>query len=143
MKRRILNQHVLLEFSAFSGLIGGFLGFIVPNFPMSDFFAVSVFVTTYHLFSGYVSSLVRAKASESVKKLLSLQPLTARVIREGKEEEISIEEVKIDDLVIVRPGERIPVDGIVTDGASSVDQSLVTGEPISVKKAVNEQVIGG
>jgi Cu+-exporting ATPase len=143
LRRGILNQHVLLECSAFAGLVGGFLGFISPAFPLHDFFAVAVFVTTYHLLSGYVSLFVRARASQAVRKLLALVPPTARVVRDGREEEVPIEQVQPGDLVRVRPGESIPVDGEVIEGASGVDQSLVTGESIPADKGPGDEVIGG
>ena len=142
-RRGILNQHVLLEFSAFAGLIGGFLGFIGPTFPLHDFFAVAVFVTTYHLLSGYVSLLVRTRASQAVRKLLALVPATARVVRDAREKEIPLEEVRTGDLVRIRPGESIPMDGVVVEGASGVDESLVTGESMPAEKEPGEQVIGG
>lgn len=143
IRRWILNQHVLLEFGAFAGIAGGFAGFIVPDFPIADFFAVSVFITTYHILSGYTSLRVRTRASQAVRKLLELQPATARVIRENEEKEIPLEEVKLDDQVRVRPGEKIPVDGKVLDGSSSVNESLVTGEPMPVEKYKDDEVIGG
>jgi Cu+-exporting ATPase len=143
LRRGILNQHVLLEFAAFAGVLGGFLGFTSPAFPLHDFFAVAVFVTTYHLLSGYVSLLVRTRASQAVRKLLALVPPTARVVRDGREEEVPIEQVQIGDLVRVRPGESIPVDGEVVEGASGVDESLVTGESIPEEKAPGDEVIGG
>jgi len=143
LRRRILNQHVLLEFGAFAGLIGGFAGFFVPEFPITDFFAVAVFITTYHILSGYTSLRLRTRASQAVRKLLDLQPPMARVIRDGVEEEVPIEDVQVNDRVRVRPGEHIPVDGEVADGNSSVDESLVTGESIPVEKMVGDEVIGG
>ncbi|MFQ5798689.1 MAG: heavy metal translocating P-type ATPase [Bacteroidota bacterium] len=143
LRRAILNQHVLLEFGAFAGLIGGFAGFFVADFPIADFFAVAVFITTYHILSGYTSLRVRTRASQAVRKLLDLQPPMARVIRDGVEEEVPIEDVQVNDRVRVRPGEHIPVDGEVTDGNSSVDQSLVTGESIPVEKMLGNEVIGG
>lgn len=143
LRRGILNQHVLMEFGAFAGLFGGFLGYVDPAFPAPDFFGVTVFVTTYHLLSGYVSALVRARASQAVRKLLALVPPTARVVRNGREQEIPLDEVKPGDCVRVRPGESVPVDGEVVEGVSGVDESLVTGEPIPVEKAPGDQVIGG
>ncbi len=143
LRRGILNQHVLLEFGAFAGLLGGFLGYIVPTFPLPDFFGVAVFITTYHLLSGYVSLLVRTRSSQAVRKLLALVPPTARVIRNGREEEVPIEDVQPGDVVRVRPGESIPVDGEVTEGASAVDESLVTGESIPEEKVTGDEVIGG
>jgi heavy metal translocating P-type ATPase len=143
VRREILNQHALLEFGAFGGIIGGSLGFYFPSFPVMDFFAVAVFITSYHILSGYASLRVRTHASQAVRKLLELQPATARVIRDGGETIVGIEEVKVGEFVRVRPGERIPVDGLVVDGYSTVDQSLVTGESIPVEKTVDTEVIGG
>jgi heavy metal translocating P-type ATPase len=143
LKRGILNQHVLLEFAAFAGLAGGFIGFFRDEFPIPDFFGVATFVTAYHLFSGYLSLVARTRSSQAIKRLMTLQPANARIIRDGKEEEIAVSEVKTNALVKVRPGESIPVDGVVEEGYSTVDQSLVTGEPIPVEKSKGDEVIGG
>jgi len=152
LRRRILNQHVLLELGAFAGLLGGLLGLygqwadvpILARFPVGDFFGVSVFVTAYHILSGYVSLLVRARSSEAVRRLLSLQPETAwRVGVDGREEEVALSALGVDDRVRVRPGERIPVDGVVVAGTSSVDESIVTGESLPVDKQPGSEVIGG
>jgi P-type Cu+ transporter len=143
LRRGILNQHVLLEFGAFAGLAGGFLGYVDPAFPAPDFLGVAVFVTTYHLLSGWVSALVRARASQAVRKLLALVPPTARVVRDGKEQQVPLELVRPGDLVRVRAGESIPVDGTVAEGRSDVDESLVTGEPLPAAKRENDEVIGG
>ncbi len=145
IRRGILNQHVLLEFGAFAGLLGGTIGLILNpvNYPTAPFFAVSVLIVNYHLFSEWLSLLVKTRSSQAVKRLLDLQPDTARVVREGEEIEVGIEEVKISDLVRVRPGERVPVDGEVVSGHSAVDQSLVTGEPVPVEKVLGDTVVGG
>ncbi len=143
LRRRILNQHVLLEFGAFAGLFGGFLGYFSSSFPIADFFAVSVFITTYHLLSGYVSLRVRTRSSQAVRKLLSLAPPTALLVSNGREEEVPIEQVRPGDLVRVRPGQSIPVDGEVVEGLSGVNESLVTGESIPQEKKPGDQVIGG
>ncbi|NIR59170.1 MAG: heavy metal translocating P-type ATPase [Gammaproteobacteria bacterium] len=150
-RRGITNQHVLLSVGAIGAYVGGILGAPVPflgwygfvGFPPVDFFGVVVFLTTYHLLSGYVSLVVRTKASESVRRLLEMQPPTARVVRNGEEEEVAIEGVALDERVRVRPGERVPVDGAVEEGMSTVDQSLVTGEPIPEEKKRGDEVIGG
>jgi heavy metal translocating P-type ATPase len=133
----------LLEFGAFAGLVGGVLGFFRRDFPMPDFFGVAVFITTYHVLSGYASLFVRTRASQAVRKLMELQPPSARVIRNGREEEVPIEYVQQGDLVRIRPGEAIPVDGQITEGASAVDESLITGEPIPKEKVPGDEVIGG
>lgn len=143
LRRGILNQHVLLEFSAFAGIGGGFIGLFIKDFPAADFFAIAVFVTSYHILSGYTSLIVRARASRAVKKLLSLQLPVARVIVGDREVDMPVEKVGVGDLVRVRPGERIPVDGVVVEGFSSVDESIVTGEPMPVDKAPGDEVIGG
>src|SRR5208337_99563 len=81
-------------------------------------------------------------ASEAVRKLLDLQPRMAHLIHEGTESEVPVESVKVGDLLAVRPGERIPVDGVVEAGASAVDQSAITGESIPVEKTEGDEVIG-
>ena len=145
LRRGILNQHVLLEIGAFAGITGGVIGLILdrPGYPTAPFFAVSVMVGTYHIFSEWLSLIVKTRSSQAVKRLLDLQPETARVVRDGKEIELPIEEVRAGELVRVRPGERIPADGIVFGGHSGVDQSLITGEAIPVEKSEGDLVIGG
>ncbi len=144
LRRGILNQHVLLEFGAFGGLAGGFLGlFVSPQFPAGDFFVVATFITTYHILSGYASLLVRTRSSQAVRNLLDLQPDTARVVRGGREVEVPLDEVRVGEVVRIRPGESVPVDGEVVDGVSAVNQSLVTGEPIPEEKVPGDEVIGG
>jgi heavy metal translocating P-type ATPase len=150
-RRGITNQHVLLTAGALAGYAGGLLGSPIPftnwngayGFPAADFYGVVVFLTTYHLLSGFVSLKVRTRASQSVRRLLEMQPPMARVVREGREEEIPIDDVRIGDHVRIRPGEKIPVDGQIVDGRSAVDQALVTGEPIPAEKQVGDEVIGG
>ena len=145
LRRGILNQHVLLEIGAFAGVVGGVIGLLLnrPGYPTAPFFAVTVMVTTYHIFSEWLSLIVKTRSSQAVKRLLDLQPETARVMRGTQEVELPIEKVVIGDSVRIRPGERVPVDGEVLSGHSAVDQSLVTGEAIPVKKAQADSVIGG
>jgi P-type Cu+ transporter len=145
LRRGILNQHALLEIGAFAGITGGVIGFVLerPGYPTAAFFAVSVMVTTYHVFSEWLSLIVKTRSSQAVKRLLDLQPDSARVVRGAQELELPIEQVAIGDLVRVRPGERVAVDGTVVGGHSPVNQSLVTGEPIPVEKSEGDSVIGG
>ena len=143
VRRRILNQHVLMEISAFGGLVGGAIGLSNPIFKSYEFFGVSVFVAAYHILGGYTSLLVRTRASQAVKKLLSLRPPTARIVRDGVETEVPITDVEKGDLVRVRPGEQVPVDGVIVEGASAVNESLVTGEPLPREKLPGHEVIGG
>ena len=143
LRRGILNQHVLMEFAAFGGLAGGAVGFFIQPWPMADFMGAAIFVTAYHILSGYVSMVVRTRSSQAIRKLMDLQPSTARVLRNETEVDVPVGEVQPGDLVRVRPGESVPVDGEVVEGLSGVDQSLVTGEPIPVEKGIGDEVIGG
>lgn len=145
LRRRIINQHVLLEGAAFAGLAGGVYGIVAggPTFPAAPFFCVAVMVCNYHIFSEWLSLIVKTRSSQAVRRLLDLQPDTAYVLRNGQEQELPIEQVVIGDLVRVRPGQRIPVDGVVADGHSSVDVSLVTGEPLPVECRAGGTVVGG
>ncbi len=145
LRRGILNQHVLLETGAFAGLAGGVIGLVrdIPGYPTAPFFAVAVMVATYHIFSEWLSLIVKTRSSQAVKRLLDLQPDTARVLRDGNETEVPVGEVAEGNFVRVRPGERIPVDGEVTEGHSVVDQSLVNGEPMPVERQAGDAVIGG
>jgi len=145
IRRGILNQHVLIEFGALAGLVGGVLGLILrrPDYPTAQFFAVTVHIVNYHIFSEWLSLLVKTRSSQAVKRLLDLQPDTALVVRGEREIEVGIEEVRVGDLVRVRPGGRVPVDGRVMAGHSAVDESFVTGEPMPVEKTEGDAVIGG
>jgi len=90
----------------------------------------------------YLEAKAKGQTSEAIKKLLSLRPRTAQVIRSGEELQIPAEEVKVGDIVIVRPGERIPVDGVVVEGRSSIDESMLTGESLPVEKNPGDSIIG-
>jgi Cu+-exporting ATPase len=85
----------------------------------------------------------RGKTSEAIKRLIGLQPKTARVVRDGQERDIPIEDVGLDETVRVRPGEKIPVDGVIIDGHSTLDESMLTGEPMPVEKKIGDDVVGG
>ncbi|MFB6272948.1 MAG: heavy metal translocating P-type ATPase [Salinibacter sp.] len=145
LRRGILNQHVLVEMGAFAGLFGGTIGLAtdLPGFPSAAFFAVSVMVLTYHIFSEWLALIVQTRSAQSVKKLLDLQPDTARVVRDGEEVEVPVDTIEEGDRVRVRPGDTIPVDGVVREGRSGVDESLVTGEPMPEEKTEGDAVIGG
>jgi len=103
-----------------------------------------VFITTYHILSEYTSLTVRTRASQAVQSLLNLQPDTARrVTRNGEIEEVPVDDLEVDNRVRVKPGESVPVDGVVVEGNSTVDESVATGEPIPVEKSEGDEVIGG
>lgn len=145
LRRGILNQHVLLEMGAFAGIVGGIIGLALspPAYPTAPFFAVAVMVGTYHIFSEWLSLIVKTRSSQAVRRLLDLQPDMARVMRGEREVEVPLADVRAGDLVRIRPGERVPVDGVVVSGHSGVDQSFVTGEAVPVEKRENDAVIGG
>jgi len=145
LRRGILNQHVLVEIGAFAGLVGGGIGLASrpEGYPTAAFFAVSVMVLTYHLFSEWLSLIIKTRSAQSVRRLLALQPDTARVASDAGEREVPVADVETGMQVRIRPGERIPVDGEVVNGGSAVDESLVTGEPLPVSKDVGDTVVGG
>lgn len=145
LRRGILNQHALLEIGAFAALAGGVIGLVLRplHYPTGAFFAVAVMVVTYHTFSEWLSLLVKTRSSQAVKRLLELQPDTARVITADGEEDRSVAAVVLGDKVRIRPGERIPVDGLVIEGRSAVDQALVTGESLPLERLAGDTVVGG
>jgi Cu+-exporting ATPase len=106
------------------------------------YFDTSALIIALILLGRYLENRARGQTSEAIKRLIGLNPKTAVVIRDGEEKEISVEEVQVGDMVVVRPGERIPVDGVVREGYSSVDESMITGESIPVDKEVGGEVIG-
>jgi Cu+-exporting ATPase len=106
------------------------------------YFDTSAAIIALILLGRFLEARARGQTSEAIKKLIGMQPKTALVIREGKQREIAVEEVQVGDLIQVRPGERVPVDGIVHQGYSSIDESMITGESIPVEKKVGDEVIG-
>jgi len=123
---------------------------LIPSiFPRVISSGPEVYFTEGGLIIGFVllgrvmEHIVKGKATEAVRKLVDLQPKMATVIREGEERKIPVEEVLVGDVLVVRPSERIPVDGVVIDGYSYLDQSMITGESMPVEKKVGDEVIGG
>src|SRR5712692_8572878 len=94
------------------------------------------------LLGKYFEEIAKGKASDAFRKLMDLAPRTAHVLRDGREDEIPVEMVQVDDLLLVRPGERIPVDGVIVGGFSAIDESMITGESIPVEKKVGDIAIG-
>ena len=113
---------------------------LAPGFP--TWFKAAALLVAFIVLGRLMETLARGRTSEAVRRLMELKPQTARVIRDGQEIEIPADEVQIGDTVLVRPGEKIPVDGVVIEGYSSVDQSMITGESIPVDKKVGDEVIG-
>ncbi|OGC77035.1 MAG: haloacid dehalogenase [candidate division Zixibacteria bacterium RBG_16_50_21] len=109
----------------------------------ATFFESAALLTTFIILGRWLEALTRGRTSEAIRRLMKLQPKIARIIRNGKEEEIPAEEVESGDLILVRPGEGIPVDGVVAEGYSAVDESMLTGESLPVEKKGGDNVIGG
>src|SRR3989338_1488047 len=107
-----------------------------------NYFEIGAILITFVLLGKYLEAIAKGRASEAIKKLMGLNPKTAIVVRKGKEIEIPIEQVVAGDLIRVRPGEKIPVDGIVVEGDSSVDESMLTGESLPVEKTKGAKVYG-
>lgn len=106
------------------------------------YFETAAFLITFVILGKWLEAKTKGRTGDAIKKLMGLQAKTARVIRENQEKDIPIDDVLVGDLVIIRPGEKIPVDGIVTKGSSSIDESLITGESIPVEKNIGDKVIG-
>ncbi len=107
------------------------------------FFESAALLTAFIILGKWLEALTRGRTSEAIRRLMALQPKIARVVRHGQEVELPADEVLADDLVLVRPGERIPVDGVVLEGYSAVDESMLTGESLPVEKKAGNEVIGG
>ncbi len=116
--------------------------FISQGLKLEVYYEVSVVVITLILLGKLLENRAKGETSEAIRKLIGLQAKTARVLRDGKESDIPIEDVQINDIVLVRPGEKIPVDGEAIAGNSTVDESMVTGESIPIEKKVGDRVIG-
>jgi Cu+-exporting ATPase len=137
------NKYFNMDFLVILGTSAAyFYSFYTTFSGEMTFYEASATVITTITIGRLMEKISRGKTSDAIKKLIKLQAKTARVIRDGKEIEIPIEHVKKDDIVIVRPGERIPVDGLVIDGYSSVDESMITGESIPIEKKKGDEVIG-
>jgi Cu+-exporting ATPase len=120
-----------------------FPGLFTAGGLMPDlYFDTSSVIIALILLGRFLEARARGQTSEAIKKLIGLQPKTARIIRDGQETEIPADDVQVGDLVVVRPGERVPVDGTIRQGYSSIDESMITGESIPVEKKSGDQVIG-
>jgi Cu+-exporting ATPase len=146
-KHRSANMNTLIAIGISAAWLYSTVALLFPSvFPeerLRDvFYDVTAVVTALVVLGSALEIKARARTSEALKKLIGLQAKTARLIREGVEVEVRIEDVMVDDIVVVRPGEKIPVDGEVISGASAVDESMVTGEPIPAEKREGASVIG-
>jgi Cu+-exporting ATPase len=115
----------------------------VPTLAQHAYFDAAAMLLAFVTFGSALETRARGKASEAIRRLVGLQPRTARVVRYGKEMDVPLVQVGLDETLRVRPGERIPVDGVVIEGRSSVDESMLTGEPLPVAKSRGDEVVGG
>ncbi|KZL92895.1 heavy metal translocating P-type ATPase [Clostridium magnum] len=115
---------------------------LLGNYEYHLYFESAGVILTLITLGKYLESVAKGKTSEAIKKLMGLAPKTATIIRDGKEEEIPIDEVEVGDIVLVKPGEKVPVDGEVVEGVTSIDESMLTGESIPVEKTIGDKVIG-
>jgi Cu+-exporting ATPase len=116
--------------------------FEIKGYSAEVYFDTAAAIIVLILLGRLLEARAKGQTSEAIKKLMGLQPKTARVIRNGEEKDLPIEEVEIGDTILVRPGEKIPVDGVVKEGYSSVDESMISGESIPVEKNTGDEVIG-
>lgn len=140
LKNKSANMDVLVVLGTsaayFYSVVATFMG------EHHVYFEASTIIITLILLGKTMEYIARGKTSEAIKKLLGMQAKTARVVREGMEKDIPIEAVLVGDIVVVRPGEKIPVDGEIVDGSSSIDESMLTGESLPVEKKAGDTVIG-
>ncbi|MBI4710577.1 MAG: heavy metal translocating P-type ATPase [Nitrospirae bacterium] len=162
IKDRAANMDLLIALGTSTAYIySAFVVFFPRVLPVDEknvYFEVSAIIIAFVLLGKYMEEIIKKRSSAAIRKLLDLKPQTARVIRTVNSEQLSVnsqgekimeemeipaESVMIDDIVIVRPGEKIPADGIITEGHSSIDEKMITGESVPVEKKAGDEVIGG
>lgn len=149
LRRRALNMDVLIALGTSVAYAYSVVVVFAPQWlPVgidegSVYFEVSAVVITFVLLGQYMEEIIKQRSSAAVRRLLDLQPANATVIRSGQEMTVPAETVRLGDLVLVRPGEKVPTDGVVVGGTSSVDEALVTGESLPVSKQTGSELIGG
>jgi Cu+-exporting ATPase len=144
-RRRIPNMDVLIAMGTLSAFGSGFVT-VLHDIGMAprllNYAGVSAMIMAFHLTGRYIESKAKGRASQAIQRLLTLEAKTARIRRDGVEVEVPIDEVVVGDLMVVRPGEKIPTDGEIVDGESAVDESIATGESMPVEKEKGDRVLG-
>jgi heavy metal translocating P-type ATPase len=140
-----MNSLVMLGTSAAYGysVVATFVPAVLPEGTVHVYYEAAAVIVTLVMVGRLLEGIARGRTSEAIRRLVDLQPPVARVVKGGTETEIAVAEVRPGDLVRIRPGERIPVDGVVMEGRSHVDQSMITGEPIPVARGPGDEVVGG
>ena len=139
LTNRTANMDVLISMGSLPPYLIGLAGFI---WPMTSFIEMAATIMTFHLLGRYLETRAKGRASQAIKKLLTLSAKTARVERDGEEVEVPVGELEIGDVMIVRPGDKIPTDGKIVSGSSHVDESIATGESMPVEKSAGDEVLG-
>ncbi|MGM0856416.1 MAG: heavy metal translocating P-type ATPase [Pseudomonadota bacterium] len=139
LKNRTFNMDVLISMGSLPPYLIGLIGFVTP---MTSFIEMAATIMTFHLVGRYLEALAKGRASQAIRRLMTLGAKTARVERNGEEVEVPIKELATGDIMIVRPGDKIPTDGEVVEGESHLDESIATGESIPVYKSTGDNVIG-
>jgi Cu+-exporting ATPase len=144
LRNRAINMDVLITAGVVAGWTYGAVNAFFPSIAGGGegYLEISIGILAFVLLGKYIEESIRRRSAASIRKLLELQPTIARVLKDGKEVEVPIDEVQVDDVLIVKPGEKIPTDGTVISGYSSVDEKIITGESIPVEKNVGSEVIG-
>jgi P-type Cu+ transporter len=145
--RRSPNMDTLIAIGTSAAFLYGIFAIVQIyggniDYAYDLYFEAAGVILTLITLGKYLEAVTKGKTSEAIKKLMGLAPKTAIILREGKETEIPIEEVEVGDIIIVKPGEKMPVDGEVVEGLTSVDESMLTGESIPVEKNVGDKIIG-
>ena len=143
LKNKSANMDVLIALGSSVAYVYSFAILFVPGGHGHVYFETSAVIITLIKFGKLLEARTKGKTGSAIKKLMGLQPKTATVIENGNEKEIPISLVQVNDILLIRPGERIPVDGVIVEGASSVDESMLTGESIPVDKTKEDRVTGG
>ena len=149
IRTRCINMDFLIALGTTTAYVYSvFVVFLPDVLPVSVderdvYFEVSAIIIAFVLVGKYMEEIIKTRSSAAVRKLMDLRPATARVIRDGSEVEIPAEQIMVDEIVVVRPGEKIPTDGVIAEGESVVDESMLTGESMPVEKAAGAKVIGG
>lgn len=132
----VYSLYEYIKYLVETGSLIGLNGFKIPNL----YFEVAAFLVTFVALGKYLEAQAKGKTSQVIEKLMGLAPKTARVLRNGQPTDIPVEQVQVGDIVVVRPGERIPVDGELVSGYSAVDESILTGESLPVEKQIGSKV---
>nr|MDK2851169.1 P-type Cu+ transporter [Candidatus Cloacimonadota bacterium] len=139
---RAANMDLLIALGTLSSLLVSPLSLIVKDISAHDFAGIAAMILSFHLTGRYLESRARGKASEAIRKLISLGAKTAIILENGEEKEIPISHIKVGDIFVVKPGTKVPTDGEIISGTSSLDESIATGESMPVTRSVNDPVLG-